>query len=1116
MKVRNGREVPKVHTMFTGRKHAREIFWREYEKWIAPSTGDADIQVLSYYGIGGIGKSALLRKLVEELEESRALHVFLDLGMYRESREAMESLRNKLVKVHHFGFPLFDLATYLYARKTGETVHDFTVPAFAGKSPFLSALLEVGQMLPVVGTFAKILAMADRGVAYARTLARKYRPEILSMDAMSEEELYRKLPLFFSLDMKENLSQGETPLVVFLDTYEKMVNETSSLGDPLQNDLWLRGRDGLVQNIPKVLWVIAGRESLKWSHFDPAWNESLTQLRLDSLSYEEAAEFCRQSGIREEYLIDALHRLTRGTPVYLELCRERFSELQATKIPSIEDFEGDSRVLIERYVRDMDDAKKDIVYFLACLGEWDEAAIDAIASDVIPNFSISAYERVKELSIISSSSDGFSVMHRTVADVLFDACPALLRKKATEHALGFHLRRLNASPLFADTLAHDLGRAVHFGLLQYPDDEFCFDFYKRALAETFQKLANAGRLDLFTAAFDPVYRRAMRSGASKLRALAYRVMARLLIFAGKYDCCVPFAEQSVRIFTECSGEDSEDTLESECRLGWGLLRQGKITEAKRKSEIGLQQCRKHSGEMQALTDKFEYLRANTLFLLGNYKDAHEAFLHLRARRSESLGEDHPDTLRAESNIARTLSALGRYDEALRIEEGVWEKRRRLLGDEHPKTVNALNTVGVTLGLLGRYEEAREKKEEVLARRKERWGDEHPETLSAMNTLAGTLRELGRPEEALALKREVVSTLRKTVGEEHPYTLRALHNLAISLEELGQYDESLRIEEEVWEKQRRLLGEAHPDTATALLHWASTLGIVGREEEALAKKRAVLEIRRRVLGEDHPETLLVMNNIAVSLHLLYRYDEALELEKRVWEKRREILGEDHPETLDSRNNWASTLGKLGRTNESLAMKIEVWDQRKERLGEEHPETVNAMSNWAIALGSVGKHEEALKLKREVRRIRKRLYGKDHPDTVDVLNSIAWSLYSSGRAEEGIPYAEKLLAFLSTSELKNQNRIRWLDTVALIFAEVGRLEEAKDIALQILAESEENYAAFDDFMGERYRTAGIVAEKNGERQTALRYFQRAVERYRKTGREKKALEECSARIEKWKKG
>ena len=67
MKVRKERQLKKASIIFTDREEPRKVFWDSLERF---TQGDGEtIQVLSYYGIGGIGKSCLLRKLMQEMEE---------------------------------------------------------------------------------------------------------------------------------------------------------------------------------------------------------------------------------------------------------------------------------------------------------------------------------------------------------------------------------------------------------------------------------------------------------------------------------------------------------------------------------------------------------------------------------------------------------------------------------------------------------------------------------------------------------------------------------------------------------------------------------------------------------------------------------------------------------------------------------------------------------------------------------------------------------------------------------------------------------------------------------------------------------------------------------------
>lgn len=69
MKVRKRNDnTLKANKIFTDREEPRAAFWKNYNLLKDNLTNDADIKVLTYYGIGGIGKSSLLKKIISELE----------------------------------------------------------------------------------------------------------------------------------------------------------------------------------------------------------------------------------------------------------------------------------------------------------------------------------------------------------------------------------------------------------------------------------------------------------------------------------------------------------------------------------------------------------------------------------------------------------------------------------------------------------------------------------------------------------------------------------------------------------------------------------------------------------------------------------------------------------------------------------------------------------------------------------------------------------------------------------------------------------------------------------------------------------------------------------------
>jgi hypothetical protein len=66
------------------------------------------------------------------------------------------------------------------------------------------------------------------------------------------------------------------------------------------------------------------------------------------------------------------------------------------------------------------------------------------------------------------------------------------------------------------------------------------------------------------------------------------------------------------------------------------------------------------------------------------------------KRRQILGEEHPDTISAISNLASTLRDQGQLDEAATIIKEVLEKMRQILSKEHLSTISAINNLASTL------------------------------------------------------------------------------------------------------------------------------------------------------------------------------------------------------------------------------------------------------------------------------------------------------------------------------------------------------------------------------------------------------------------------------------
>lgn len=432
-KIIKNEDAQTATRIFTDRVEPRQAFWKKYNKLESNIQNIEDIYIIAYYGIGGIGKSALLKKLSEEMEEKGVQNTLFDFETSQEPQKIMYLIKNKLERKYEFNFPKFDLAIYTYAIKIGQDANKPEVKSIIEQSRTLSLITEAIGELPTIGLFSKLVKYADSGIAILKTYTDKsYKQFLEELENKTEAEILEELPKYFSQDLTQNITKTNKPLVILLDTYEKMINEISNDGYVLMKDMWLRGDNGIILRTPGVLWVIAGREKLKWGENDQDWEETIEQHRLGDLAFSDADEFLQKAGIVENKLREQIYKLTNGTPVYLDLCVSTYEDLKRKNEPiTIDKFGETKEELVERYVRYMDNQTREIVYMLAQLGNWNDNIIYEIGKEVVPTFSIEKYETIKQMSFIYENNGEYYI-HKTIENVLKRKCPRIIIKKDSE------------------------------------------------------------------------------------------------------------------------------------------------------------------------------------------------------------------------------------------------------------------------------------------------------------------------------------------------------------------------------------------------------------------------------------------------------------------------------------------------------------------------------------------------------------------------------------------------------------------------------------------------------------------------------------------------------------
>ena len=785
--------------VFTDREEPQQAFRNAYEKI---SRTPADYQVLHFYGRGGIGKSSLLRELYRQMEEQKRCSVFYDMEEGTEMRKILTRLRNILKRKYpkDFSFDVFDIALLKFSELAGERneLVDREDELIIESNPILSLVMDGVAMIPGLSIVSTIAEKLTKGYHYFKDITDMYAQYLAKKAAnikdLQMNELLQKLPEFFSEDLAKSTEQMDQPVVFFLDTYERLVSYMADTGVSGNEDRWLR--DEIIQYVPNAVWVIAGRDRLRWKEIDARWKDDpdYSDHILGQLSLGDSVHYLQMAGIEDGELCAELFRLTDGDPLFLDLCVSTWQELaMAGKVPKLEDF-GGREDLVSRYLRDMDAAHKDMAEMLACIGKWTSGEVRDRIIAICGTFSDNIYETIRDSTLVQSDgADGY-YLHRVVKEAILSRISKARMQEITDRLAAFDKKKETLFSLnYVSVLDTDIDQLV----------------------ESLKK-----QLNVSTGSIEKKINTLEKQGN-------YREIFRALLPLFQYEESVAFRDLSVYELLDryLRSEVEADELQRQ------LSDTEKLYEAYQKPEI---------------SDRIRSRICESMIysLMNNGKQQEALELALKRKKE---AEDQGKLDYYYSNLLGVIGGIyvrqKRYHEAVPILEDV-----RRLQDEEVRagkrekrgTGNALKNLAFSYRFLKQPQKVLELEQERLAILSEDFGESHPQVLSCRGSIASALSDLGRKDEAEAELREIVAQFTAQYGRSYLYTLIYMVHLAIVCYQQGKYTDAWNLYREVYELKREKLGDEDPETWRSLHEFADAYGWIGDDvkkkelnEQALA-------------------------------------------------------------------------------------------------------------------------------------------------------------------------------------------------------------------------------------------------------------------------------------------
>lgn len=690
----------------------REDLIRVFQSAIA-SGRPGEVNVLVYYGVGGIGKTSLRRKLNRLLEDKspRVVHAVLDFDVpgFRNEETALFALRKALHDEFKIQFPTFDIAYAVYWQK----VHPQTALLkeqfpLVEESAILGDLVSLGGYLPIVGLVPRLPSIIAKGSKALRDWwTRRGRSDLHDLTSLEPTEIQNRLPSFWAGDLKDALARTGSPAVLFLDTYEALWERERSEAITLQRDAWIRE---LVALLPEVLWVICGREKLRWGEASSDWGGRLSQHLVGGLAETDAREFLGTCGVTDRGIQQAVIVGSRGVPYCLDLAVDTFLEISIRhkRDPTPSDFARTPNEMFSRFLRHLTQPETETLKVLSVPRFWDYRLFKALLTETQTGYPVTAFTDICRFSFMSPGAEPETwTMHPLMRQSLQERLAPELLQQIHKFMFDYHVRQLSELDSGKDAARQmaTLTEAFHHGCKAL-DVVQLLDWFKKASAEPRQY---------------PFWK-----------------------------ALVPMSEEIVRLLEQSVGPEHPKLTGSLWDLALLYNFQGRSAEAERLLQRAISITEKQSGPHHPDIGRMLHSLAGIYGNQGKHVEAESLYKRLIDQAEAAPDKSGSLVSASLNNLALFYHRLGRDSEAEPLAVRLVEVLRTSCGPDHPRTAIALTTLARIREGIGKFREAESDFRLAIDVLEKTLGPEDGEVAGALERLVGLYRKMGRNEQAGSL------------------------------------------------------------------------------------------------------------------------------------------------------------------------------------------------------------------------------------------------------------------------------------------------------------------------------------------------------------------------------
>lgn len=876
-----GKVTGKIERIFTDRKEFIQAFKKKLLEKISPDT----YRILTYYGVGGIGKTTLRKELARILQTEYPDRIWavidLDVPTYREQETALFALRNIFAEKYKIRFSFFDLAYTVYWKKTHPQVSfsKENFPLLDGNS-FISELMNVIGDLPYIGMPSKITKAIVAGKMEIRNWwTTRGESQLTNLNQLEPTEIEERLPMFFASDLKDYIDKQSKKTIIFIDTYEALWENIKAEGGFFRRDEWIRE---LITQLPEVLWVICGREKLRWEEVDPDWKNYFEQYAVGKLPDEDANYFLEKCKIENPEIRKIIIEASKGLPHFLDIAVDTHHEIlnRFNREPQIEDFAKNQQDVLDRFLRYLDRTEIETLKALSVARMWDRELFELIVKEFRTGYPLTAFNDLCRFSFVNyEENEKYWYMHDLMRESLQNRQDRETVKIIHGFLFNYYSKKLEGVAITTLTDLHKkyFTEAYYHGKSALDmKDLLCWFFLYDDI------FINAAQWNFLAVIYDeliPDAETVLGNESTELASLLDN-FGIVRHNQGKFSDAEPLYLKALQIREKLYGKCNSDVVLSLNNIGLLYINEGKFSKAEPYCQSAYEICENETCEK---SDKLKCNRKvqtiNNLALLysnqGKYKEAEPLYKRAIEISEKTYGQDHQDTAVALSNLAAIYSMGGRYHEAIPLTQRSLEIVQKTLGPEHPDVAESMNNLAVLYDNIDHDEKAEELYKKAIKIREETLGTYHPSLAISLNNLATLYINRKKYDEAETLLNKAIKIYEQDENIDNPHEAYPLIGLASIYKNKGNYEYAEELLIKSLNILKKLLGEKHPEIATPLTKLAILYEEQGAFDKAIDTYRQVEIHIEETLGKLHINRAKVFSKLGELYLKRKNYSEAEE-------------------------------------------------------------------------------------------------------------------------------------------------------------------------------------------------------------------------------------------------